>query len=304
MKLLTLIMVCLFLNCGFSLKEKHKKNDLEQYGYRGTVKSVRMIDYLVEDKFGELIKTIKTIDLYVLFNSKGYRIQSIVYPNDIELNKPVSTEIHKYDDKEQMVETITLKPDSSLKIRTIYKYDNNGNKIEECWFDPDGSVSMKYFFIYGNNRNKSEERWCRADSSIVCKYIFKYDEKDNLIESDCVQPNGSLKSKKICKYDNNGNLLEENYIKPEGNLEIRYDNKGNMIERKSHKSDGSILEDCFFKNDNRGNEIEANWLISKNSFKYTYKYDVRGNWIQKITFVNGTQKASTERIIEYFDQSK
>ena len=85
------------------------------------------------------------------------------------------------------------------------------------------------------------------------------------------------------------------------NLKIKYNNNGNMIERKSYKSGGSILEDRFYKNDDRGNVIEDNSLMSKSSFKYTYKYDVKGNWIQKITFVNDIPKETTKRIIEYFE---
>ena len=35
-------------------------------------------------------------------------------------------------------------------------------------------------------------------------------------------------------------------------------------------------------------------------YKYTYKYDKRGNWIERIKYENNNLKYITERTIEYY----
>ena len=76
-----------------------------------------------------------------------------------------------------------------------------------------------------------------------------------------------------------------------------------MIEDNFYDSDdGSLIYKNTYKYDEKGNNIEKNNYDSNGRLdsKYTYEYDKNNNWTQRIEYKNTIPHRITERIIEYY----
>jgi antitoxin component YwqK of YwqJK toxin-antitoxin module len=85
---------------------------------------------------------------------------------------------------------------------------------------------------------------------------------------------------------------------------FKYDDNRNIIEEKIFNNFGEFYSKEMFKYDSKGNLIEANKYNSHENLeeKWTLKYefDEKGNWIKKVTYVDGEVTRITERTIDYY----
>src|SRR4030095_4668447 len=126
----------------------------------------------------------------------------------------------------------------------------------------------------------------------VSKNVFKYDANGNVIELSNYRANGKLNSTVKSIYDASGKLIKEETLLGDGKVDlvsaIKTDAKGNKIEQEDTRPMGNILFNYkyYYKYDEKGQLIEriayrGNGTLA---FKYIFKYDDNGNkteWIQQ-----------------------
>ena len=254
------VLALLVISCSSVSKKtidqnaNHKQNnDWAEMNLKGEVKLMREIKYKTVEKDGEV--------------QKGERKDSVIYV---------------FNDRGNIIDANSYKPDGSLDWKYTYKYDGYGNKIERNLYKPDGSLGAKYTSTYDSNGNIVEDMSYHPDGSLRWKSIYRNDSNGNIIEENMYKPDGGLDWKYVWKYDKNGNKIETNWYKPDGSLTskqtYKHDDNMNQVERNSYNRDGSLKA------------------------KYTYKYDCDKtlNWIKRIELENDAPVSIWEREIEYF----
>src|SRR5690606_2878970 len=119
-------------------------------------------------------------------------------------------------------------------------------------------------YKYDENNNLIEWVTNNDDKRFNLKYILKYDNQDNLIEELFYGDSTYVyKGKELKKYNSKNRIIESNQYDSKGNLSYRrfYDRKENLIEK-----------------------IEYDSLNVR--FKWTYKYDDKGNLTELIKMNN------------------
>jgi len=95
--------------------------------YKGRVKSVKISEFKLTEKFGELVR-------------EGGAVQSF-----------------KYDEKGNKLEMVEYDAYGKITYKYTYKYDEKGNKLEEVKSDADGKITYKYTAKYDEKGNKVNE---------------------------------------------------------------------------------------------------------------------------------------------------
>ena len=263
-------------------------------------------DILIEENRynsnGELLDK----QVYV-YDERDILIEDNIYRSDGKLSFKT---IYKSDHKNNIVEEDLYNSKGKLKSKTINKYDINGNKIEEVISDYEemklvnGKIKMvydynkpkditKYLYRYDKNRNMKEMILSKEnDEDYGFKSSYKFDENNYMIEEATYSLKDKLKYKFTYKRDKRGNVIEENSYDSNNELQwtsiSKYDKYGNE-EVRQHKAIKEV--------DNYKGEPEP---VGTTNTKYKYKYDEKGNWIEKIEYVNYIPKKIIEREIEYY----
>lgn len=308
----------LFISCSYEdNKNEIKKNDWEDMGLIGKVKSITTYGYKAVERFGEVEKISRTLndnieDHKVLFNDMGNITEKYKFNLDetksnkwiynynknqkkveanwinISTNDTMSNILYEYDDKGNLItelDAILIVFESFTKFS--YKYDSNNHLVEKdifnAYYDYLDSKWKYKNDKYGNMIEASVYDYLyNKEGKLLGIYKYKYDNKKNLIEEEDLTSNGELYRKNVYKYDDKGNRIEYNSYESDGSLSFKhvykYDDKGNLIDKRRYESDSK--------------------LDGINSYKYTY--DKKGNWIKKISYYNEKPTYIQERKIEYF----
>ena len=120
------------------LSQKHGWD--EDYPLYGEIYSLTELKYDVCDKFGELVKELKSKHVIVF---KEQKRESISYDGQGQV---FWKSIEKYDSNWRLVETTSYNGSCSLYGKHFFKYDLNGNMIEQSRYNEDGSLHWKSFF--------------------------------------------------------------------------------------------------------------------------------------------------------------
>jgi hypothetical protein len=246
-----------------------QQTDLDEMDLSGNVQTVSHVEYSVDNDQ----QFMKEASFLTHFNPKGYTLQQKHYNRS-----------------------------SRLDSKTFFEYDNEGRYTN----------SKKYTI------HKS------LDSSLTSQDILTYTPKEKKITLDHYTSRGIRKGTtiwiddtiKIIGYDPNGTIMitrvqllnkegkrisEENYIKNNvfmSKMTWKYSKKKVIIKR--YDKEGTLSSKHIQKLDANGNVISWIFSSSKKSKKYTYKYDSKKNWIQKITYKEGKITAKIEREISYY----
>ena len=118
----------------------------------GDVESITIREYILEDKFGEVVKgEMGVCDKYT-FNQRGDAVEMARYISGGSLYRK---DLYKYDSAGNMIEKAEYNSSGRLKGKDLYKYDSAGNMIEMA----------KYY-----------------DGRLDWKALYKYDSAGNIIE--------------------------------------------------------------------------------------------------------------------------
>ena len=245
------------------LETKKKKSALEKAGYKGRVKSVKLVGpHLVQiskfDKKGNLIENTIGSDIKAIYN----------YDNNGNLAEMVFSE------KGEVTET------------RDYDYDGKGNQVQMVVRDGSGEITEKHIFKYDVDGNKVE-RVQYNKGKFFRKYTFKYDNKGNEIEMLHEKSNGDITSRNTTLYDRKGNEVARIGYLPSGKILVkitfRYDVKGNKIEMTRHDINGKVFSNHIFKYDAKGDLIERVIGGIGGYSKISYKNDKMSNPVKAET---------------------
>ena len=183
-------------------------------------------------------------------------------------------------------------------------FDKNGKKIEKTYYVK-GKTAEKNAFKY-KGKDITEETIYNGDNSLNRRIIYKYN--NNLLSTkEVYNPEGELMYEIFIKRnkDNEGITEVFKYHKKEVslpkhlNLIYDYENKSGF----EINFAGNAAIEIYNKHNNKGECTESEYfqeskLQKKVTFKY--KYDNKGNWIEKVGYVGDTPETIVVRKIEYF----
>lgn len=304
-KILSIILIALILSCNNTEKIKIiEKNDLEKNDLIGKVKIIEEKNYITSEKFGKVIK-LKLQDWRITtFNILGNIIEEKIFDENGKIN---SISRIKYDKENNIIEK-TFVGGGNSEIGK-YIYDKNGNNIEFTYYHNNDEISFKQINKFDQKNNLIDHRFYEYNGNLRDKTLSKYNDNGLVIETKEYSSNGTyivFSSKKTKEYDEKGNLIVEKNYDEKGNLEFIYkyvyDEKNNEIEKILSK-DNSIEKNTrtFDKFNNCIKNFEYLNNNLKSNFTNNYKYDKKGNWIQRIHFNNDIANRIDEKHIEYYN---
>lgn len=254
---------------------------------KGDVKQISQFTYLAIEKFGEIQKGNRQMNIYgpdeqnmvLTFNNRGYLIERKNFSKEGIYSGKLT---FGYDNHFRRVEVFGYNIQEKRDYEAMSIFDE-GKKIKTTTIKytstiPDDAISVKYF-----------------------------DNENRIIREDWLSTNGSLSSRSNTKYDVKGNGYEHNVYGSNGELfsktENKFDEVGNVIETYNKLGLSSIPSHQYYKYDDSRNLIEEvsspTGIVNRTTYKY--KYDKHRNWIERIRYLNERIPIDlTERIIEYY----
>ncbi len=329
MKAILIFVAILFLAIGCNNSNEFK-NDLERRNLKGKVKTLKWTPYEAVEKFGEVTKGKNstgwfTKSYFDTYNEIGKRIERQDLRSSGDLSKKT---VYKYNTLNKIEEVNTYNSAGKLDKKTKYTYDENGNQIAKTEYDSDGILISKEVYEYYENGNQKEVQYINSHGEEDEKTIFKNDSKNNLIDLSSYDLTGNLIKRMVSEYNDQGDLIEVKHFNSDKKIEQRivldFDDNSNHAKLKVYYSagDSTIITDYYFISDfyykqmkngdfslfNLGNEERD---VSKILIKfvndgievqatYDYKYDKRGNWIERIEYENNVPREFVEREITYY----
>ncbi|WP_282036625.1 hypothetical protein [Saccharicrinis aurantiacus] len=251
-----------------------RKTDLAILDLKGNVSSINELHYkFVYD--GKVISKEKKYDWGV------NEIQKLSYQANFNKSGFYNLLINHYD---------------SIRIDTvIYKYNDKG--------------FLEYLFSYDTtqikcNKYGNVEETILKDGSVS---ISKYNSEGNLTNSKFVF-DGKVQSERRRKYKK-GLLIEDCYYGAAGAMvsmeKLEHNVSKHKLTTTYYSSAKEVISIGLAENDTINNPVlvvykdNSNNEYARETFKY--EYDEHGNWIIRMSFVNGKAALLTERVIEYYE---
>ena len=243
----------------------------------------------------------------------------------------------RYDKNGHKVEAFFWKGDSSYTTHQVFINDSSGNVIEEqeqrngeplrlisrseytssgklrleIEYDEDSTESWRSIYTYDEHDNKIEYRGSSQKSRISSSTHYEFNSKGQMISRshNTISDFEWRSEKSTFVYDSLGNQIEEydaSWKTPYLELSMKYDDKGNVIEENYYKN-GSVNSRYTYKYDDVGRTIEKceygsdSLLVRKTEYAF-YDFDNYGNWLKKVTYINGVMDSADFREIEYYSE--
>ncbi len=263
-----------------------KESSWEQDGLKGEVKTTKTIAYNVIDSVGIISKGEIMDDIYAYV-------------------------LIKYNPAGEWTEYRSFNPDGTNRWAELPVFNGRGSFQERYDYTYSNSDSVLYRrFIYGYDKkdNMTKSLCFNGVDSLIARSVYKYDSKGMMTEMSNFNSSDSLTLNLICEYDGMNNLSK--IMESDANKNItsrttnKYDGRGNVIEKCDYNSDNVLTAKTVYsynENDFCSEIYCYNALDSlERKIGYQYKYDLKGNWIEKIDFLNGNAIKIIEREIEYY----
>lgn len=239
------------------------------------------------------------------FNKSGILIKTEGYGVDNDLLRKYSYLIDK-DGK--LIEEEVIFYDEYVVNPIIYHYDKKNKLIERIEYDSNKNIRTRDIYVYDNNGIISETTRCIFGPP--CSYsIYEINEVENSVLIKSLIRNSS----ELVKYDSSGNWIEKSDYKNgmmSFQIQRAFDVKGNLTQRAAYYSDSKRkrldikFNFIYDQNDNITKEIvirfNENGVKSYDEKGFTYKYDLKGNWIERIEYENNLPKEIQLRELNYY----
>ncbi len=247
-----------------------------------TYKNNKIVNYTNDD--GEDIET-----QIFTYNNTGLLSEKKEYDNKTLEEKTT----YSYNTKGLLIEEIRVRPKSegfggSPYKKTIYKYNANGKCTHETSYNKSGYETNALMYEYNNNGLTVIEKE-KYDGAFVKMYEKTTDSRGNVIESILYDFNGKQEKRMVETYDSSNNRLTYE----------AYDKNNMFFERitETYNAKNDPIDYTLFIPKERYNRTKD----SKSVTKYWYKYDSKGNWIEKASYEEGEDYPTNhvKRTIKY-----
>ena len=231
--------------------DAQKMTDLERLGVKGIVRSILETKYTIFDEGGDKIQDKIILSKQTIYNPDGYEAEIITYQN----GEIASFSHYIFDAEGKQTELKEHKPDGTLRHSVSYKYDDKGLRTEAVfqWVEQQ---------FYDNNRQKTEHVFEIFERNMYSRVVYLNDYRGLPLEEDYFRDDGTLSYRYVSKYNVFGNKTAMTYINSTGRTswvsKHKYDRYQNLTEGKVFKSNRTAV-----------------------SSKFSYKFDLYGNWISR-----------------------
>lgn len=288
LKISRLIIITIALIFLFSLISCAQEQNLKDLNLNGSVKLYEVKVYSAFSNGDSIVKgnPIWEEHQFVKFNKEGVKTEDNYYDTN---NKFMGNAVYYHYPNKLYNKTIFTDSIGKISGYDICKFDQNNNLILFTSYDKNDMVidSMNYKNIksdikYDSFGNKTEEINFNLDGVKDGKQIYKYNEKQQLIEAISYNNENRASFKTTNKYDDNKNIIETRFFTESPLLvetELIIENGVEYTEETTWSTEEMTLEKII---------------------TYTYIYDFKGNWIEKVAFENDLPLKIIERKIEYY----
>jgi YD repeat-containing protein len=267
-----LTIIILLFSTNLLLGQSFLDKDLN---LQGAVRTVYQLEFKAIEKDGKILKgdTIECSELKYEFDNHNRLLKEEYCLMDF-----LSSYNYKYDENGRLIKRMNFD-----RLDRKYEYDDSGYQLKELMFDSEGLMGS-WSYKYDINGNRIE-RTGYLGESFVERWIKLYDQDNRKIKEYMVDEEpDSIPTYQVItfEYDPKGRLTKILTTDPETNVQaistFKYDENDNLIEH-------------FSKNDFQRGLEELKTL--------KYQYDTKGNWTQRIEYVNSKPTTIAERKIEY-----
>lgn len=179
------------------------------YKSDGTVE--RKISY-VYDETGLLLETIGRLDDGRIFMKETY-----LYDNDgnvVEFKNAMKKFFIRYDNSgnilsvEKYSRYFKVQDSIQFTLNEMFsmKHNRSGNLVEMISMRPDSSIKIRTKYLVNEHGNLIEEKEYTAENKLLYGRNLRYDKSNNLIEESGIDR--SLKFRNVYRYDSRGNRTE------------------------------------------------------------------------------------------------
>lgn len=290
-----LVGAMLFLSLGCTTQSNHSLTkitaDYQKYGLSKTVKSVKVLSYSVIEKFGDYEKgELLDNENYILyFDESGNLSESSSFS---KTGKLTFKTVYKYRDG---ISIGSINYSSNGEISTEIQTEYDGDiLLSRTIIDPDAHELKKYGIDNPTNQKfdfsndgKRITGFVRTDDGVKKEqYIYKWNGNTVDITSHDLNgtPTGHHRTEEYDDLNRQIKLIYENGI----TCEVKYNDKGLPVYLKNaHITKGTVIFDPYNKTEK----------ISH----LTYKYDKKGNWIERVEYDGEIKKpiSISEQTIKY-----
>jgi len=214
-------------------------------------------------------------------------------------------------------------------------YDRNGAAIETLIHHADIGLNSQHLvaldnssiYVYGPSGQLDKVTHYDPDGSVRGRIEYRYDSAGRLIERSTYAGAKELFDKEVITYPTRWQCLEKRETYHDGRVLPGYqwlstfNDKGRLIERRTLKPDGSLSERNVYSYDAKGNVKKSEYYDGNNVYRwshvFSYKFDNRGNWVEKkaVQVLPGRDSKAndsdndkaplmTYRVITYFDVTR
>ncbi|MBP3254166.1 MAG: hypothetical protein J6M30_06640 [Bacteroidales bacterium] len=272
----SLLAACLVLGCS------SKKNELEQAGLKGNVKSLREITYQAVGNNDTVVK------------------------GDVVMAEDIKNYYAEYNRSGNMQQLINYDNNNEQSSRWIFFYDADGKALGGNYYHADGTLLDSTYYVYDRRGNITEYYHYLADGKLKSKIFSDHDRRGNVVSERFITPDNITERTTKCKYSGN-NLTEDQSYASDNRLvyfsRYEYDRENNLVKQTIYNADSTVNSSGIYTYNKHSDMISCtshNGTGQELHYTYTYLYDHMQNWIQKITFLNGEAVFLTVRQFEYY----
>lgn len=272
------------------------KTDLDKMNLKSAVHSVSINSYYIENN-----KKIDPSQKIKYFNRKGRLIKSI--------EKTYSSATNKWE--VSLVTDYNYRGDVSKRYyspRNIvfykYKYTKNGLKIKKSSWNKKSGLSPTIYYKY-NNKNLLIKETYKKDNKVYHR-AYQYDSRNNPV-CQTIYLDGKEITKHYLKYNKTNKLIWSRYQSKNGvytsKLTINHQEDVSKEECSgvSYQNEDWVQFDDFshFEFYDGISTLAFSVNPNKYSYKSTFKYDNRNNWILHTLYFEGKKVQEETRTIIY-----
>jgi hypothetical protein len=254
------------------------------------VDSIYQTNYWLKTNDGEIVETRKRLDKTIMKYKKGRLVYQSTYQIDGDLS--LSNQYYFDYDGLLLAQHETNSALNQVEEQLVYSKDNM--VIGKVHMNGKGKNVANSSIVYSPEKNTSTETIDWLVSETQSKIVREYDSRGNLIKKMIHQAlmNKPLTDTTEQVFEYQYNTLDQVTRKTQYNTwsmsaeyqaylysstTFEYDSLGNVTSAIESKPDGAVLFD----------------------YKTEYKYDSKGNWIEKLTFKNGLPESKLVRRLYY-----
>ncbi len=221
-------------------------------------------------------------------------------------NSQIDRKAMRYE-KGKLVEKTTYNKQDNPVDRMTYVYDKDGNLTGENLYLGTEIIQIKNLYKYNNKNQKVSDIRYGKDSNIIFHTQYEYDG-DKLITKEVTNGKQEVEYLEKMSYNSKGELemktTMDNFDSTETIEQFEYDGNGNKTSR-IVKKNGALFMKVDYAYDDKGNLLKLSVIDSTenpvDTRTYTYTYDEKGNWTEKVITINNEKKFIEKREITYYN---